>query len=70
MSKLNSKAMALAIGIAFSASAMAQSMSKDEYKAGKDKISAEYKAAMAGCGSLSGNAKDICVNEAKLQFGQ
>ena len=40
-------------------------MSKDEYKAGKDKVAAEYKSAEAGCDSLSANAKDVCMAEAK-----
>jgi hypothetical protein len=65
MNKLNIKVIAIAIGLAFSAGAMAQSMSKTDYKAGKDKIAAEYKAAKAGCTSLAGNANDICVAEAK-----
>lgn len=65
MNKLNIKMIALSIGIAFSSGAIAQSMSKDDYKAGKEKISADYKAAKSGCGSLSGNANDICVAEAK-----
>lgn len=56
---------AAAIALAFSVGAMAQSMSKADYKAGKDKITAEYKSAKAACASLSGNAKDICVAEAK-----
>jgi len=61
----NLNVIALAVGLMFSAGAMAQSMSKDDYKAGKDKITAEYKLAKAGCASLSGNPKDICVAEAK-----
>jgi len=65
MNKLNIKVIALSIGIAFSTGAIAQSMSKDDYKAGKEKISADYKAAKASCGSLSGNASDICVADAK-----
>ena len=66
MNKLNITAIAAAIALAFSAGAMAaQGMSKDEYKAGKDKIAAEYKSAKAGCGSLSANAKDVCMAEAK-----
>ena len=66
MSKLNIGAIAAAIALAFSAGALAaQSMSKDEYKAGKDKIAAEYKSAQAACKSLSANAKDICMVEAK-----
>lgn len=65
MKKLNINMIALAVSLAFSASVMAQSMSKDDYKAGKDKIVAEYKQAKTSCGSLSGNAKDICMAEAK-----
>jgi hypothetical protein len=56
--------MAAAIGFAFSSAAMA-AMSKDEYKAKKDAISANYKAERAKCDPLAGNAKDICVAEAK-----
>ena len=65
MNKLNINLIALAISLAFSASAMAQNMSKADYKAGKVKIETEYKSAKAGCASLSGNTKDICVAEAK-----
>ena len=65
MNTLNIKAIAVAITLAFSAGAMAQSLSKTEYKAGQDKISAEYKTAKAGCASFSSNAKDICEAQAK-----
>lgn len=65
MNTLNINAIALAVSFAFSAGAMAQSLSKDEYKAGKDKIAAEYKVAKAGCASLSGNPNDICMAGAK-----
>jgi hypothetical protein len=65
MNKLNINAIALAIGLAFSVGAMAEGMSKDDYKAGKEKIATDFKAAKAGCGSLSGNANDICAAEAK-----
>lgn len=44
---------------------MAQALSKDDYKAGRDKISADYKAAKAACDALSANPKDICVAQAK-----
>jgi hypothetical protein len=62
---LNINVIALAVSLAFSAGAMAQSLSKNDYKAGQDKITAENKLAKAGCASLSGNPKDICVAEAK-----
>lgn len=56
---------ALAMGLAFSVGAMAESMSKQQYKSFGKNIDAEYKASKAGCDSLAGNAKDICVAEAK-----
>jgi hypothetical protein len=65
MKYFNTNLMALAIGLAISAGALAEGMSKPDYKAGKDKISAELKADKAACASFSGNAKDICVVEAK-----
>lgn len=45
--------------------AHAAAMTKVEYKEGKTRIGAEYKAAKAACGSLAANAKDVCVAEAK-----
>ena len=65
MNKLNIKVITLAVSLAFSAGAIAQSMSKSDYKSSKDKIAAQYKMAKADCASLSGNTKDICVAEAK-----
>lgn len=65
MHKVSITAIAAAISLTFSAGAMAQSMSKDEYKAGEDRIAIEYTSAKAGCDSLSGNANDICMAEAK-----
>lgn len=65
MNKFSINVLALAVGLAFSAGAMAQSMAKDDYKAGKEQIAAQYKAEKAACNSFSGNAKDVCVAEAK-----
>jgi hypothetical protein len=64
MNKLSINVIALAVCLAFSGGVLAERMSTSDYKAGKDKIAAEYKAATAGCGSLAGNQKDICVAEA------
>jgi hypothetical protein len=64
MKQFNISAVAVAIGLTFSAGAMAQSMTKDEYKAGKDGIAAQYKSAKANCNSFAGNVKDICRVEA------
>lgn len=65
MSKLNINALAFAAGLACSAGAMAQSMAKDDYMAGEQQIATQYKAEKAACNSFSGNAKDVCVAEAK-----
>jgi hypothetical protein len=65
MNKLNMTAIAAAIGIVFSTGVMAQSMSKDTYKATEDRIAAEYATDKKNCDSLSDNKKDICIAEAK-----
>ena len=65
MNKLNITTISAAIALALSTGAMAQSLSKEDYKAGKEKIVVEYKSAKAACDASSGNAKDICVVEAK-----
>jgi len=65
MKNLNISAIALAIGLAFSAGAMAEGMPKDQYKATGKSIDADYKTAKAACGALAGNANDICEAEAK-----
>ena len=72
--KLKINAIAIAIGLAFSAGATAQNMSKAEYKSGRDGIAADYKSAKAACALLSGSHRDgsrgkikrqICEAEAK-----
>ncbi len=65
MRKFTITAIAVAIGFTFSVGAMAQTMSKDDYKAGMDSIAAEYKSNKASCEALSGNANDICMAEVK-----
>ncbi len=65
MNKLIINSVALAISLAFTAGAMAEGMTKVDYKASKEKISGEYKAAKTACDSLSANANDVCVLEAK-----
>lgn len=63
--KLITQSLTLAIGLAFSAGAMAQSMTDSSYRSAKDRIEAEYKSEKAKCDALSDNAKDICVADAK-----
>lgn len=66
MYKLNSLHSALAVAALLTLSAAnAAVMTKAEYNAGKDRISAEHKTGKAACSSLSANAKDVCVLEAK-----
>lgn len=43
----------------------AATINKAEYDAGQVRINAEYKNDKAACSSQAGNAKDICVEEAK-----
>ena len=65
MKKLNISILSLAIGLALSTGAMAEGMSKKQYKSLDKSIDAQYKVAKKGCDSLSGNAEDICEAEAK-----
>jgi hypothetical protein len=62
----NLNCIALAIGLTFGANAFAaDTMSKADFKAAKDKIEAEYKSATAPCDALTGNPKKVCTVEAK-----
>jgi hypothetical protein len=65
MNKFTISSIILALSLAFSVNAMAQNMSKDEYKAADKRIAAEDKSDKARCASLAANAKDICKAEAK-----
>lgn len=67
MSKLMISLFAAA-GIAFAGAASgagSSPISHDDYKARVDQAETQYKADKERCSSLSGNAKDICVQEAK-----
>lgn len=65
MNAMSIKVIALAAGCAFSVAATAESISKEDYKAGKEKIEAAYKAEKAACSGFSDNRKDICIVQAK-----
>lgn len=45
--------------------AIAQTMSATDFKASEARIKAEYKTDKSACDAASGNAKDICVAQAK-----
>lgn len=47
------------------AATKANAGARDEYKADKERIEADYKEAKAKCKSMTGNAKDVCEKEAK-----
>ena len=53
MNTLNMTAIAAAISRVFSAGVMAQSMSKEAYKAAEDRIATEYTTDKAKCDSLA-----------------
>lgn len=57
----------LMLTVAASCLAMSQAgaMTREEYKAAKDRIEADYKADKAQCGTLQANAKDVCQKQAE-----
>lgn len=57
-------ALALAVGLAFSAGAMADGMTKRQYQFLEKNIDTEYAAAKKACKSRAGNALDICIVQA------
>lgn len=59
------KLIAFSASLLFGATAMAQAMTVGDYQIGKTKIKAEYSAEKKACASMAGNAKDICVAQAK-----
>jgi membrane-associated HD superfamily phosphohydrolase len=65
MKNFKFSALALASSLVFSAGAIADTLTKPQYKAQEKTIAAQYKKAKAECDSLAGNAKDICVAGAK-----
>ena len=65
MKNLKLAAIATSLCLAFSAAAVGAPLSKAQYQAGKDEASNKYKSDKAACRSMSGNAQDICIEEAK-----
>ena len=51
--------------LSFSTGALAQSMSKSEYKATEKSIEADFKSAQSDCDSFTDNARNICMAVAK-----
>lgn len=65
--RLKLTSLAVAAALSMSAGAYAGLLAKDEIKRTEDRISADFKAAKQTCDSRSGNAKDVCMAEAKGQ---
>jgi hypothetical protein len=63
--KPNLKLFAITACLALCSGAMAQTLSKADFKSGKDKIGADYQLAKSVCEPLTANARDICFVEAK-----
>jgi hypothetical protein len=55
----------IAAGMAIATSAFSAAMSKDAYKTNLQRVDAAYKAAKDQCKPLTGNARDVCMAEAK-----
>jgi hypothetical protein len=47
--------------------AQAAALSKLDYNSGKTRIGADFKSDKAACASMSGNGKDVCIEEAKAK---
>jgi hypothetical protein len=54
-----------AAGLGLSSGAGAQTMSKDAHDNAYKNAESQYKTDKAACDSMSGNAKDVCIEEAK-----
>lgn len=59
------QATVLCLGLLALSAVQAETISKSDYKAGKARISETYRADKTACHSQSGNAKDVCEEEAK-----
>jgi hypothetical protein len=64
MEKFHMTAISAVITLALGTGVVAENMSKDDYKAARDRIETTFRADKRRCDSMSGNAKDICHAEA------
>jgi len=62
---MKTQLMTIAVAAALGCSGMGYALSKEERKTEQQRIESNFKAAKQRCNNLSGNAKDICVAEAK-----
>jgi len=45
-------------------------LTRADHQAGKTRIGADHQADKAACASLTANAKDVCMEEAKTKYGK
>ncbi len=64
MEKFHTIAISAVLTLALGTGVVAENLSKDDYKAARDRIDTTYRADKRRCDSMSGNAKDICNAEA------
>lgn len=64
MEKFHTIAISAVFTLALGTGVVAENMSKDDYKAARDRIETTYRADKRRCDSMSGNAKDVCNAEA------
>ncbi len=64
MEKFHTIAISAVMTLALGTGVVAENLSKDDYKAARDRIETTYRADKRRCDSMSGNAKDICHAEA------
>ena len=64
---LQIKTLFIVAGLLALPAAHAATMNKADYSAGKTRIGNDYSTDKAACASLKGNAKDVCVEEAKAK---
>lgn len=67
MNTFNIKLIVLVTSLSWNLGATAAPVSKADYQAIHDRISAEHKSAKEGCNSMSGNARDICLAQSDGQ---
>jgi len=65
MNKFNLTALSAMMCLGMATGAIGAIGKPPEYKAAKDQIEAKYKEDKAACKAMTGNAKDICMEEAK-----
>jgi len=67
MTKLTTSIIAVAVCVAFGVPVMAQTLPRDGYHAARKRVAAEYDMDKARCARLEGNARAVCLADARGQ---